>query len=143
MGARPLPARSRPGPAAVALLALAASPVAAQDGDLTLPPRLETAPGEARLAAQPDERRDTLEEVVVLGEQRWRLPDLGSEWRAEHAEEEDSTPRIDAKFLPLYDPENDTPTYDPFDVRREIRQVGFIELFRVRFGERSRTREPE
>jgi hypothetical protein len=127
----------------LAPIALAAAPLAAQQEDLAFPPRLEDGPGAARLAAEPQERREALEEIVVVGEQRWRLPDLGSEWRTEHAAEEDSTPRIEATFMPLYDPENDAPTYDVFNVNRAIRQVGFIELFRVRFGQRSREREPE
>jgi hypothetical protein len=128
--------------ALLASIALAAGPLAAQE-DLALPPRVEDAPGAARLAAEPPDRREPLEEIVVVSEQRWRLPDLGSEWRAEHAAEADSTARIEATFMPLYDPENDAPTYDVFNVNRAIRQVGFIELFRVRFGQRSPEREPQ
>lgn len=108
-----------------------------QPQDLTLPPRLDDAPGEARLAAQPEDRRDALEEVVVVAESEWRLPDLGSAWRARQ-EDVKSNERIEVKFLPLYDPEQDRPTYDPFFTSRELQQVGFVELFRLRFGDRSR-----
>lgn len=112
--------------------------VHAQDGDLTLPPRLEdSAPFAARLEPQPPDRIETLEEVLVVGDDEWRLPDLGSTWRAEQAAEP-ATARIEADMLPLYDPED--PTHERTDwflVNEEIRRVGFIELFRIRFGERN------
>jgi hypothetical protein len=81
------------------------------------------------------DRSDTLDEIIVVGGTEWRLPDLGSEWRARAAEEEGAQ-RIDVSFLPLYDPERDPIDYDPFRINHEIQRVGFVELFRVEFGSR-------
>jgi hypothetical protein len=115
-----------------------ATNLAAQDADLTLPPRLDDAPGEARLAERPLQREDALEEVLVVGESQWRLPDLGSTWRAnEDARKTDG--RIQASLLPLYDPGVEQPDFDPMRMNRELQRVGFIELFRVRFGNRNTT----
>jgi hypothetical protein len=134
---------------ALAAIALAsAGAVASAQDDLTLPPRLDEAPvaapaadrpGTARLAARPEARGDTLEEVVVVGEKPWRmpdLPDLGSDWRQAHAQQE-KTGRIRADFLHIYDPERPTTGADLFLANREIQRVGFIDLFRIRFGGRS------
>jgi hypothetical protein len=117
------------------LAVVAIGPAAlAQDRDLTLPPRLDDAPYSARLAPQPEERTEALEEVLVTGENEWRLPDLGSRWRA-RTEAATEPARIAADVLPLYDPESPTHTRnDWFIVNEEIRRVGFIELFKVRFG---------
>jgi hypothetical protein len=65
------------------------------------------------------------------------LPDLGSEWRARQ-EDERATGRIEVSLLPIYDPEGLQPDFDPLRINREAQQVGFLELFRVRFGRRSR-----
>lgn len=120
--------------AVAAVSSLIAGAARAQDEDLTLPPRLEDAPHAARLEPQPTERSGSLEEVLVVGENEWRLPDLGSRWRAETAAAVEPA-RIDADVLPLYDPEDPTrERHDWFIVNEEIRRVGFIELFRVRFG---------
>jgi hypothetical protein len=129
---------ARDGARVLGIAALAALAAArAQQEDLTAPPRLDELPGETRLAERPAERREALEEVVVVGESEWRLPDLGSAWRAR--EEAEQVPqRIELAFLPLYDPEDATPDFDPLRVNREVQRVGFIELFRVRFGRRSR-----
>ena len=108
----------------------------AQEEDLTLPPRLDDSPGSARLAAPARPRDERLEEVIVVSESEWRLPDLGSTWRANEAAEP-ATGRIDAAFLPLYDPERETANFDPFGINRELSRVGFVELFRVQFGGRS------
>jgi len=121
----------------ILLLALVAAGAAAQQDELTLPPRLEPGPGEARLEPPDPEKAPALEEIVVIGGSQWRLPDLGSSWRAEHEEEADHG-RINVSFLPLYDPENADPNVDLFPRDREMRRVGFIEVFKIRFGGRSR-----
>jgi hypothetical protein len=118
-----------------AVLGLAAAGAAGQESDLTLPPRIDEGPRSTALAATPPERGDSLDEIIVVGGGEWRLPDLGSTWRARAAAEEEGQ-RIDVSFLPLYDPERDPVDYDPFRINREIQRVGFIELFRVEFGER-------
>ena len=78
-----------------------------------------------------------LEEIVVVSDQNpWRLPDLGSSWRARQEEERD-TGRISAELLPLWNPDvQEIPTRNPFDVTDDFRRVGFIEVFRIRFGGR-------
>jgi hypothetical protein len=91
-------------------------------------------PNAARLAPLPLERRDEPEEIVVIG-QGWRLPDLGSEWRARQKEAEGSG-RFSATVLPLYDP-NEPPLHSDAFTSREQRRHGYIELFRLRFGRRS------
>ena len=103
--------------------------------DLSLPPRLDGAPFEARLAPAAAEREDSLEEIIVVSENEWRLPDLGSTWRLRQAAEQQLS-RFETRFLPLYDAENPGPTLDLFPANREISRIGFIELFRVRFGRR-------
>jgi hypothetical protein len=105
--------------------------------DLTLPPRLEESPGDVHLAEPPDDRRRALEEVIATSQSEWRLPDLGSAWRVRQGDERD-TGRIDASLLPLYDPEEERPNFDPLRINLQVQQVGFIELFRIRFGRRSR-----
>jgi hypothetical protein len=107
----------------------------AQREDLTLPPRLEE-PGHARLAEGRDGARDGLEEIIVVRESEWRLPDLGSSWRA-NQEAERPPQRIQVAILPLYDPEREAVNFDPLRINLEAQRVGFIELFRIRFGRRS------
>ena len=92
-------------------------------------------PNAARLAPLPEQRSDEPEEIVVIG-QGWRLPDLGSEWRARQKEAA-SGDRFVATALPLYDPEKPPLRSDAF-TSREQRRHGYIELFRLRFGRRSR-----
>lgn len=92
-------------------------------------------PNAARLAPLPEERGDEPEEIIVIG-QAWRLPDLGSEWRAQQ-EEAANEGRFSATVLPLYDPER-PPLRSPFFSSPEQRRHGYIELFRLRFGPRSR-----
>lgn len=111
------------------------------DPELVRPPRFdagnaERGPGQARLAPPEPTRTPLLEEVVVVGESEWRLPDLGSRWR-EAQEEEAPGGRIQVSFFPLYDPENADPNVDLFPRNREMRRVGFIEIFKIRFGRRS------
>jgi hypothetical protein len=105
--------------------------------DLPPPTLLEgrRPPNAARLAPLPEERDNEPEEIIVIG-QGWRLPDLGSEWRARQKEAE-SEGRFIATVLPLYDPA-DPPLHSDAFVSREQRRHGYIELFRLRFGRRSR-----
>jgi hypothetical protein len=116
-----------------AVLGLTAAAVGGQESDLTLPPRIDEGPRSTALAPPPEGRSDALDEIVVVGGTEWRLPDLGSDWRARAAAEQQAQ-RIDVSFLPLYDPERDPIDYDPFRINPEVRRVGFIELFRVEFG---------
>lgn len=123
----------------IALVCLAVPATAfAQDGEdeLTLPPRLDNVPSEARLAALPEERAGAMEEVIVTNDNPWRLPDLGSAWRARQSDVRPEG-RIRGNFLPLYDPEDPSSTLAPlFPANREMQRVGFIQIFRVRFGGR-------
>jgi hypothetical protein len=129
--------RRRPVRALLAGIACLGSAVAiGQQEDLTLPPRLDESPGRVRLAAPPESRRPVLEEIIVTNESEWRLPDLGSEWRARR-EDERASGRIEVSLLPIYDPEGLRPDFDPLRINREVQQVGFLELFRVRFGRRA------
>jgi len=149
--------------AAVLLAAAWALPLAAQEADAPRAPRIIGTPGApsvtqpvtppaetpapdvsvlslrppsaTRLAPLPDERAD-IEEIVILG-QGWRLPDLGSEWRARQ-EEAASTGRFSATLLPLYDPSRPTLRTENLLASREERRHGYIELFRLRFGRRAR-----
>ena len=90
-------------------------------------------PNAARLAP-PDGREEPIEEIVVLGGD-WRLPDLGSRWRAkQQAAEEDAKGRAHVTFLPLYDPERPSPTLNSLHIPPELARMGYIDLFRVRFG---------
>ena len=145
--------------AAVLLAAAWALPLAAQEADAPRAPRIIGTPGAppvtppadtpapdvsvsslrppsaTRLAPLPDERAD-IEEIVILG-QGWRLPDLGSEWRARQ-EEAASSGRFSATLLPLYDPARPALRTENFLASREERRHGYIELFRLRFGRRPR-----
>lgn len=123
-------------------LAAASAPARSQEDpapqeDLTLPPRIDDVPGgRTRLAEPPAERDDTLEEVVVIGESQWRLPDLGSTWRARE-EAEGSDERIAVSLLPLYDAERPAADFYPLGRNREHERIGFIEVFRIEFGRRA------
>ena len=90
-------------------------------------------PNAARLAPLPEDRNEP-EEIIVIG-QGWRLPDLGSEWRARQKEAE-SSGRFTATALPLYDP-IEPPLHSDAFTSQEQRRHGNIELFRLRFGRRS------
>jgi hypothetical protein len=92
-------------------------------------------PNAAQLAPLPSARNDEPEEIIVIG-QGWRLPDLGSEWRARQ-QEIAKTGRFSAVALPLYDP-GEPPQHTEAFMSREQRRHGYIELFRLRFGRRSR-----
>lgn len=123
----------------IAVVCLAVPATAfAQDGEdeLALPPRLDNVPSEARLAALPEERAGAMEEVIVTDDNPWRLPDLGSAWRVRQSDVRPEG-RISGNFLPLYDPEDPSSTLAPlFPANREMQRVGFIQIFRVRFGGR-------
>ncbi len=93
-------------------------------------------PSAARLAPLPEERAGDVEEIIIVG-QGWRLPDLGSEWRARQAEAARSG-RFSATALPLYDPGRPPLHENGFLASHEQRRHGYIELFRLRFGRRSR-----
>jgi hypothetical protein len=118
---------------AAVVLGLATNGADGQESELTLPPRIDESPRSPSLASPPEGRSDSLEEIIVIGRTEWRLPNLGSDWRARAAAEQRAQ-RIQVSFLPLYDPERDPIDYDPFRINREIQRVGFIELFRVEFG---------
>jgi hypothetical protein len=114
-------------------------PKPAADDDLLFPPRLEnsTPATRSRISAAPTAPSPSdMEEVLVLGEQQWRLPDLGSEWRAEQAEAASNNDRIKVELLPLFDPASLRPERDLFLVNTEMRRVGYIEIFRLHFGRR-------
>jgi hypothetical protein len=85
----------------------------------------------------PDDRGSAPDEIVVIGSAEWRLPDLGSAWRAERDAEERAA-RLRRSVLPLYDPDKPPPAwFDTFLLNREAQRIGYIELFRVRIGGRS------
>jgi hypothetical protein len=92
-------------------------------------------PNAARLAPLPEDRDDGTEEIIVIG-QGWRLPDLGSEWRARQKELANEG-RFSATAMPLYDPAEPPLHSDAFTTSAEERRHGYIELFRLRFGRRS------
>jgi hypothetical protein len=99
-------------------------------------------PNAARLAPPPDGRSEPIEEIVVLGG-NWRLPDLGSRWREkQQAAEEEAKGRAHLTFVPLYDPERPAPTLNSLYIAPELARMGYIELFRVRFGRHAKS-EPE
>jgi hypothetical protein len=117
--ARPEPETARPPPVSLPLRVTAQRP-----------------PSAARLAPLPEERADDVEEIFIVG-QGWRLPDLGSEWRARQADAARSG-RFSATALPLYDPGRPALREEGLYASREQRRHGYIELFRLRFGRRSR-----
>lgn len=106
-----------------------------EDQDLTLPPRIDSVPGDPHLEPPPQDREDMLEAVVTGGQEDWRLPDLGTSFRSE-AEKKPSNQRIEVSFLRLYDPEHQDPTEALFPGIEEERRVGFLKIIEVRFGHR-------
>jgi hypothetical protein len=99
-------------------------------------------PNAARLAPPPEGHSEPIEEIVVLGGNS-RLPDLGSRWRAkQQAAEEEAKGRAHVTFVPLYDPERPSPTLNSLYIAPELARMGYIDLFRVRFGRHAKT-EPQ
>jgi len=92
-------------------------------------------PNAARLAPLPEGAED-LEEIVVVADPALRLPDLGTTTRLEREAREAREARIQVTYLPP--PEPIDPRYDPLLLRvdPEARRVGYLELFRLRFGRR-------
>ena len=98
-------------------------------------------PNAAHLAAPVEGRSEPIEEIVVLGG-NWRLPDLGSRWRAKQQEaEEDAKGRAHVTFMPLYDPEHPSPTLSSERIPPELARMGYIDLFRVRFGHHAKSEQ--
>ncbi len=83
-----------------------------------------------------NEQKEVLEEIIVVGKDEWRLPDLGSSWRAEQ-EARKKPGRRDWEFLPRYDPERADRHLNRSQLSQEEQRVGFIELFRFSFDRRS------
>ncbi len=74
-----------------------------------------------------------LEEIIVVGKDEWRLPDLGSSWRAEQ-EARRKPVRMNWEFLPRYDPEQADRHPNLSRLIKKEQRVGFIELLRFSFG---------
>jgi hypothetical protein len=99
-------------------------------------------PNAAMLAPRTEGRGDTtaIDEIVVIGTSS-RLPDLGSRWRArQQAAEEDAKGNAHLTVLPLYDPEHPT-QFDSLLAPPEMQRMGYIDLFRLRFGHRTKPAE--
>jgi hypothetical protein len=133
----PLAAQNADAPRAPRILDAPATPVPNTARPAPEPSRTASRPpNAARLAPLPEERRfdDDIEEIIVRG-QGWRLPDLGSEWRARQREAE-----REGRFtaLPLYDPSRPPTRADSLFSSPEQRRHGYIELFKLRFGRRTR-----
>jgi hypothetical protein len=99
-------------------------------------------PNAAMLAPRPEGRGNTttIDEIVVIGTSS-HLPDLGSRWRArQQAAEEDAKGNAHLTLLPLYDPEHPT-TFDSLLAPPEMQRMGYIDIFRVRFGHRTKPAE--
>jgi len=78
------------------------------------------------------DQADVIEEIVVIGKKKRRLPNLGRSLDTDPVVQKPG--RIDWQFLPMFDPEQAYPYFDQFQLDEEIRRTGFIELFRARFG---------
>ena len=99
-------------------------------------------PNAATLAPPSEGRGPTapIDEIVVIGTSS-HLPDLGSRWRArQQAAEEDAKGNAHVTVLPLYDPEHPT-KFDSLLAPPEMQRMGYIDLFRVRFGHRTKPAE--
>ncbi len=83
-----------------------------------------------------DDQEKVLEEIIVVGKDEWRLPDLGSSWRAEQ-EARRKPVRMNWEFLPRYDPEEADRHPELSQLSKVEQRVGFIRLFRFSFGRRS------
>lgn len=81
-----------------------------------------------------------IDEIIVIGSTS-HLPDLGSRWRArQQAAEEDAKGRAHLTVLPLYDPDHPT-RFESLLAPPEMQRMGYIDLFRVRFGHRAKPEE--
>jgi hypothetical protein len=99
-------------------------------------------PNAATLAPPPEGRGTTtpIDEIVVIGTSS-HLPDLGSRWRARQQDaEENAKGNAHLTVLPLYDPEHPT-TFDSQLAPPEMQRMGYIDLFHVRFGHRTKPAE--
>jgi hypothetical protein len=99
-------------------------------------------PNAAMLAPRVEGRGNTtaIDEIVVIGTSS-HLPDLGSRWRArQQAAEEDAKGNAHLTMLPLYDPEHPT-TFDSLLAPPEMQRMGYIDIFHVRFGHRTKPAE--
>lgn len=129
---------SRASAALIALLCCLVTSTGLAQSDDPAQPRFREPerPGAARFEPARRADNDTMEEVIVRAEEdEWRLPDLGSEWRLEREEREKAEQgRLQADFLPYYDPELAPRNPDLFQLNKEEERVGKIELFRFKFG---------
>ena len=99
-------------------------------------------PNAAMLAPPVEGRGNTtqIDEIVVIGTSS-HLPDLGSRWRArQQAAEEDATGNAHLTVLPLYNPEHPT-EFESLLAPPEMQRMGYIDLFHVRFGHRTKPAE--
>jgi hypothetical protein len=94
-------------------------------------------PSPTRLAPLPEPPAESPDEIVVIG-RGWRLPDLGSAWRARQ-EEAAGSGRFQATALPFYDPDRPPLATAAPLLDSEQRRQGYIELFRLRFGRKSKS----
>ncbi len=83
-----------------------------------------------------NDQEKVLEEIIVVGNAEWRLPDLGSSWRVEH-EARRKPGRTNWEFAPRYDPERAARHLNLSRLSKEEQRVGIIELFRFSFDRRS------
>ena len=83
-----------------------------------------------------NDQEEVLEEIIVVGKAEWRLPDLGSSWRAEQ-EARKRPDRAGWEFAPRYDPERAYRYLNLPQLSKEEQRVGFIELFRFSFDRES------
>jgi len=128
----------------VALLMAVAGQTLAQDDaapapaeDLTLPPTIEQSPGDVRFEPAPrDDGEEGIDVEVTGGQTDWRLPDLGTTLREEEERELDQ--RMEFVLAPYYDPEKQVEMLEPVPVVDVMRDLGFLRIFEVGFGRRSR-----
>ncbi len=81
------------------------------------------------------DQEEVLEEIIVVRKSEWRLPDLGSSWRAGQ-EAREKQGRTGWELLPRYDLEQADRHRDLSLLGKEEQRVGFIQLFRFSFGRR-------
>jgi hypothetical protein len=73
---------------------------------------------------------------VTGGQTDFRLPDLGTSFRADD-EDYDPTERIDVQFLNLWDPENEDPAEEAFpSVEERLGLPPTLRVIEVRIGRR-------